>query len=114
VKERWAETIIPVGWEETGKVVEVDGRTYCGTTYILKPDDLERVRLGYACISCLDPHPVPYPLRCGVCGFPMARFQDQVFAALYEGEVRVGPQTSLSDEWEIAKEEVRRGNRSDA
>ena len=105
--ERWAIPVIPLGVEESHKAVEIGGRVFSNKTFILKPEDVERVRLGYVCINCLEPHPYTWPERCKVCDFPIERFQERIFEALYE-EVRVGPSTTLEEEWEIAKEEVRK------
>ena len=72
-------------------------------------DDVERVRLGYVCIICLEPHEQHHPAHCQVCPFPMRAIQDEVFEEMYEGEVQVGPSTTLAEEMEIAQEIVERG-----
>ena len=112
--ERWARPVIPLGVEEAGKSLRVGNRRYDIPTFILDEEGVERVRLGYVCIACLEQHEVPYPRFCSHCVFPMRALQDEVFLKTYEGEVKVGPRTSLDEEWEIAKEEVQRANRSDA
>jgi hypothetical protein len=109
--ERWAIPVIPLGVEEAGKSLQIGSRRYDAPCYILKPDDVDRVRLGWVCIICLEQHPEPYPEQCSHCGFPMRGYQDTVFEKLYGGEVHVGPRTTLAEEMEIAQEIVERGGR---
>jgi hypothetical protein len=109
IRPRWAEPVVPLAYDPAGQFMVIGGRTYCHTMFVLTDADTERVRLGYVCINCLEPHEQPYPEWC-ICSFPMRRAQDEAFERLYEPEAeRVGPRTSLADEWEIAKDEVRRG-----
>jgi hypothetical protein len=109
VIERWAKPVIPIGVEEAGRALMYGGRLWDIPCYILEDDDVERVRLGYVCIMCLEQHERNHPEHCSVCRFPIRAIQDQVFETLYEGEVRVGPTTTLADEWEMAKEAIERG-----
>jgi hypothetical protein len=109
--ERWAVPVIPIGIEESGKVLRIGEIQYDFTCFILKEEDVERIRLGYVCLKCLEPHPKPFPERCLLCGFPMQLLQEQVFEHMYGGEVRVGPRTTLEEEMEIAKEMVERDRR---
>jgi hypothetical protein len=106
---RWAAPVIPIGVEEAGRMLSHNGRLWDVPCYILSEDDTERVRFGYVCIMCLEPHEQNHPAACQVCGFPIRAIQDQVFETLYQGEVTVGPSTTLAEEWERAKEAVERG-----
>lgn len=106
---RWAKPVIPLGIEEAGKMLIHNGRMYNVPCYILSEDDVERVRLGYVCVMDLEPHEIPYPAACTTCGFPMRAIQDQVFGVMYQGEVAVGPSTTIDEEWEAAKEAIERG-----
>jgi len=106
---RWAKPVIPIGVEEAGKVLRHGGHLYNIPCYILDEDGVERVRLGYVCLMCLEPHEQPYPEKCNVCPFPMRELQDEVFRVMYGGEVPVGPSTTLEEEWEAAKEAIERG-----
>ena len=110
ITERWAEPIRPIDVEDAGKSFIYKGIHYNVPTYILAHDDVERIRLGYVCIICLEPHEHPHPPRCFVCKFPMREIQDQVFEGMYLGEERVGPSTNLDEEMEIAQEIVNRGS----
>ena len=111
MSERWAEKVIPLDVEDAGKILVYKGIRYDVPTYILKEDDVERVRLGYVCIICLEQHEQNHPLKCKVCGFPIREIQDEVFEGMYLGEVQVGPSTSLDEEMQIAQELVERGER---
>lgn len=108
---RWAQPVLPLGVEEAGTVLIHAGRTWNIPTYILDEDGVERVRLGYVCIMCLEPHEQNHPEHCAIsgCRFPIRAIQDEVFERLYLGEVRVGPSTTLAEEWEAAKEAIERG-----
>ena len=110
--ERWAKPVIPLATEEVGKRLIYGNRVWSFTQFVLKHDDVERIRLGYVCIHCLEQHEVPRPEKCSVCQFPMRAIQDQVFERLYEGEEQIGPRLTLADEMEIAKETVERGERT--
>lgn len=110
VKPRWAKPVIPIGVEEVGKVLMYEGERWHFVQFILEHDDVERIRLGYVCIHCLEPHEHPYPARCEHCRLPMRELQDLVFERFYEGELEE-PRTTLIEEMEIAKEMVERGDR---
>lgn len=110
IHERWADPVIPYDVEERSSALIIDGHVYEFPMFILMPDDLERIRLGYVCLRCLHAHEQPYPDQCHNegCRFPMRSGQDKIFERLYIGNVMVGPQTSDADEWERAKEEIQR------
>lgn len=110
VRERWA---TPVNMtvdriEERGHVLQIGEFRFEIPLYILTREDTERVRLGYVCIRCLEPHEQPYPERCLNCGFPIRDVQDVVFEKFYIGEVDIGPQTTVEEELEIATDLLRR------
>jgi hypothetical protein len=106
--ERWSVPLKPDGHDDRGCVLVVRGQRVEFLRWHLFPEDMERVRLGYACIKCLTPHEQPYPEECSNCLLPMRMLQDSLFARLYEGEIEVGPQISDEDEWERLKEEFAR------
>jgi hypothetical protein len=107
--ERWAKPVVPIGVEEAGKMLSHGGRLYNIPTYILEPEDVERVREGYVCLMCLEQHEEHHPESCLVCHFPMRAIQDEVFAVMYQGEVSAGPSSTLAEEWERAKDAIERG-----
>jgi hypothetical protein len=106
--DRWAKPVVPLAVEEVGKSLVYGGHRWDFSQFVLEHDDVERIRLGYVCIHCLEPHEKPYVWRCSVCKFPIRYVQDKVFERFYEGEEKVGPSVTLAEEMEIAKEMVER------
>jgi hypothetical protein len=109
VTERWAKPVIPLGYEEVGRSLTYGGQRWDFRQFILSNDDVERIRLGYVCIHCLEQHERNHPERCSLCGFPIRSIQDEVFEKFYEGDQPVGPSTTLAEEMERAQEIVARG-----
>ena len=64
----------------------------------LHPEDVERVRLGFVCIKCLEPQREAFPEKCSLCNFPIRAEQSDYFRRFYEGETRVGPSTNMNEE----------------
>lgn len=62
-----------------------DGRLVRGATMILDPEDIIRIKQGYVCIHCQEPHERPFPEKCLVCGFPMRALQRKHFDMQYAG-----------------------------
>src|SRR5262245_56780859 len=102
------------GHEDRAYRLSIGQRVYDIPVLYLDQDGIDRIRLGYLCIACLEPHEVPFPTECAqpACRFPMERFQVEVFEHCYVGVIRIGPQTSLSDEMEIMREEALRRQRA--
>lgn len=53
---------------------------------VLEFDDYERIRLGYACIKCLEPFERPFPEECVTCKFPVRDEQQEWFELEMKGE----------------------------
>lgn len=108
--ERWRKPLIPVAVEtdpsraryDAGlrKWVEVVNLTF-------RKDDVERIRLGYACLRCQEPHETPFPERCFVCGYGMKANQEKDFPLEFDGEKWVGPRTSLDEELTRLEEDTK-------
>lgn len=98
--ERWRKPVkilelIP----NPGETVHIAGRTYAGTEFLLEDEeDFERIKQGYVCMQCMEPHEQPFPERCIVCGFAMRAEQADRLVDSYQGEKRVGARMSLEDE----------------
>jgi hypothetical protein len=62
----------------------------------------ERMRLGYICAKCFEPHEHPFPKVCAMpgCGFPMQAKQLEQLELDFQGELWLGPRESLADEIE--------------
>ena len=71
--------------------VEVDysvGRPTQGLKMRLHPDTVARIKLGYMCLACQEPHEVPFPNQCSLCRYPMAAQQQEDFARAFGGVQR--------------------------
>jgi hypothetical protein len=101
------------GHEDRSKRVLIGQRVYDIPILYLDQEGIDRLRLGYLCIACMQPHEVPFPTRCAhpQCMFPIERYQVEVFEHLYVGPIRIGPQTTLEEEQERMKEEYARMKR---
>lgn len=106
---------LPVSIDEDPEhvLIQSDGEIRRHYTLVFSPEDCERIRLGYCCLNCGESqvdHGAPFPEECWVCHFPMRAKQAERYASEFVGEMKVGPQTSIQDEMEIAREFVEREN----
>jgi hypothetical protein len=85
-----------------------DGRNVQGHVFGLTEEQVERVRLGYICIKCLEAYDTALPDFCAVCKFPMRKHQGEEFAKTYAGDIKFGPSTSIEEEYAIAEEMIQR------
>lgn len=104
---------VPVEVDEdvNNVLVRADGEVRRNVLLIFEAEDVERIRTGYCCIRCGESqvdHGAPFPARCYLCGYAMRDRQLADFAKEFEGNVRVGPSTSIDDELAIATEAVER------
>lgn len=84
--ERWREPVIPLAIRDDYDTISLDaGRPTLDVQMRFKPSDIERIRLGYVCIDCLEPHEHAFPESCGLCGFPMREFQREDFDRKFKG-----------------------------
>jgi hypothetical protein len=92
--------VIPIAIEddEDHVLLRYDGAVRSAPKIVLSTDDVGRMRAGYVCAKCWEPHAVSFPKQCSVCKFPMAEMQSEYLAKAYKGSERIGPSTSLSDE----------------
>lgn len=87
--ERWRKPVRPLAIkDEEGWASAELGRATLDYSLRLSADDTERVRLGYVCIRCLEPHPDSFPENCSVCKYPMRGHQTQDYERLYKGTER--------------------------
>lgn len=98
-EERWRKPAIPLAVEPVHQQRELpDGRRIDVHAPVLPVSDVERARLGYLCLKCLEPFEQAWPERCPVCGAPIRTEQAAFFAREYGGVVRLGPSTTLEEE----------------
>lgn len=106
--------VIPIAVEEDEEHIQLhsDGTWRSAPKIILDPENVGRMRAGYVCAKCWEPHPVPFPKKCSVCRFPMADKQSEYLAKAYQGNVRMGPSSSLEDELAALEELEEREKRA--
>jgi hypothetical protein len=92
--------VIPIDVQEDEGYVTLtyDGEVRSAARITLAPDDVGRMKAGYVCAKCWEPHAVAFPKQCSVCRFPMAERQSEFLAKAYQGNVRLGPTVSMEDE----------------
>lgn len=85
-------------------VVHRDGTIRDAVNIVLSPEDVGRIRAGYVCAMCLETQDTPFPKECWVCKFPMADQQSEYVSKAYKGNTRMGPSSSLEDEFALMEE----------
>lgn len=78
-------------------IIKENGEVHQALEWTFSPEDVGRIRAGYVCVQCFEPHEEAYPVRCSVCKFPMKERQAEVFAAYFVGNKRLGPEVSDED-----------------
>lgn len=97
--ERWRQPIAMLQVEEDpDSADQIGGRWYRGVAYTTDADGWERIRTGYVCVMCAEPHEQPYPEHCGICGYEMRKYQAKNLEVEFEGTVDLGPSTTLKYE----------------
>ena len=101
--------------DEENLVVNSNGDIRHDVMVIIDPDDMGAIRAGYYCAKCYEPQEKPFPKECWVCKFPMSDRQSEFIAKGYRGNVRVGPSTTLDDEYAFMDEweEIQRHKKRD-
>jgi|SRR5215472_8195239 len=57
-----------------------DGRLMPDTVFVVTEEAKKRLRAGYMCCNCLEQFEESFPVRCGVCGFPVRKEQGALLA----------------------------------
>ena len=101
--------------DEENLVVNSNGDIRHDVMVIIDPDDMGAIRAGYYCAKCYEPQEKPFPKECWVCKFPMSDRQSEFIAKGYRWNVRVGPSTTLDDEYAFMDEweEIQRHKQRD-
>lgn len=81
-------------------LAEEDGIDENGEPYV----GIGAVKSGYYCAKCLEPQDEQLPEKCWLCQFPMRERQGEFLAKGYRGHVRVGPSSTLEDEYAFMDE----------
>jgi len=86
ISERWRKPVTALAVSDTHDWATADlGRATLDYRARFGPEEIERFRLGYACIECWEPHESPFPERCSLCGYEMRASQGADFARKFEG-----------------------------
>lgn len=76
MSERWRKPVKFLAAGQTNEITqEADGRRFHEPELSVDAETWERIRVGYVCPKCLEPHETPFPKACGVCG--LARNEQQ-------------------------------------
>jgi hypothetical protein len=109
--------VIPIGVEVDAENLVITSRGEMRHDYrvILSEEDVGRMKGGYVCAKCMEVQEKPFPKECYLCKFPMADKQAEFLAKAYQGTIRVGPSSSLEDEFAAMDEweEAQRRNSRD-
>lgn len=107
--------IIGVETDDEYYVVNQNGEVRRDCRVIIDEFDMGRIRAGYVCAKCYEVQDSAFPKECWVCKFPMADRQAEFVAKGYRGNVRVGPSTTLEDEYAFMEEwgEIQRRKQRD-
>lgn len=98
MRERWRKPAEVLDIEQIHEGVWLpDGRVQGAVRLTLSEDTVERMRLGYMCVKCLEPFEHAWPERCNVCGAPIRDKQAEYFAKQYGGATKLGPTEPLDD-----------------
>lgn len=89
INQRWRKSVKPLAVKDTVEWASADlGRATLDYGARFSQEDVERIRLGYVCINCWEPHESPYPEACSLCGYEMRERQGADFAEKFEGVER--------------------------
>lgn len=76
--DRWRQPVRLVGIESSTDTMKIGDRVYRDYEYLITRDDWERIRTGYVCIQCFEPHEQAFPKQCSVCGLARSEHQARI------------------------------------
>lgn len=83
---RWRKPVKPLMVaDDPGRTDASIGRETQGIRFRLHPDDVARIKQGYVCMNCLEPHETAWPTVCQVCRYPIRTQQPSDFQAAFGG-----------------------------
>jgi len=100
--ERWRVPVIPLKVEPTDEItITRSGRVMRDYRFVFRREDIERMRAGYVCIRCFEPHEHAWPERCHLCGLEMRAKQAHFFSQWFDPQEEV---VRISRDWEAEME----------
>lgn len=103
--ERWRKPLGVLYVEDSDEAtVTPDGRIFRIPNFVFDAESVERLRLGYACVKCMEVFEMPWPERCNACGAPIRREQSAYFEREFAGPVSLGSTHSFEDEFGLLRE----------
>lgn len=94
--------VIPLAVEEDDQFIALrsDGTHAAPARITFSREDVGRMKAGYVCAKCFETQDEAFPEKCRMkwCQFPIRERQLEFLAKAYQGDVRLGPETSLEDE----------------
>lgn len=70
------------------------------TKFVVDDEGMARLKLGYACLRCMEPFENPFPERCPLCSYAVRENQAHDLEGSDRGGTHVGPATTLEEERE--------------
>jgi hypothetical protein len=100
VIERWRKppVVYDVEPDENRFMLTGDGRLFSEVKLTVDAETMERLRQGYLCAYCLQPHEQAMPEACSLCGYPIREQQTQWLAAHFMGRELIGSKVKIADE----------------
>lgn len=89
ITQRWRKPVKPLAVDDTWDWASAElGRPTLDYKIRFSEEDTERIRLGYVCIQCWEPHETPMPEKCALCGYAIRERQSAEFSQKFEGVER--------------------------
>lgn len=89
ITQRWRKPVKPMAVSDAPTVITTAlGRETQEIHTRFRPEDIGRMKAGYVCINCWEPHEQPYPDECSVCRYPMKARQAADFEQAFKGKQR--------------------------
>lgn len=107
-RPRWMAPLNAVDVEDHPErlVVMADGEVRRDVNIVFEEDTFRRLKMGYLCAECYEPHDSPFPERCKLCGFPMRREQPAKVDSEFEGYTWIGPSRATIEGLDNATDET--------
>lgn len=93
--QRWRKPVKALSVSDTHEWASAElGRAALDYQARFSQSDIERFRLGYACIRCWEPQESAFPYNCALCGYQMKADQPAEFHQKFQG-IQRDPRATL-------------------